>query len=255
VNGTVVMSTIGVGRRFDTVESRLPALADVSLDIHAGEVLAVVGRSGSGKSTLLTILGALDRPDGGSVVMGDTTISDLPEAALTRLRRDRIGFVFQDAQLLDTMTVLENVALTAVVAGRRRAAWRERASSLLKELDLLHLADEMPSTLSGGEAQRVALARALFADPVLLLADEPTGALDSATSTTVLALLRRSVGPDSAVVVVTHDLETACVADRIVVLKDGRIVSDERFSLPVSSTDAERRAHEERVRAWLAEHR
>lgn len=251
----VVVSTIGVGRRFDTVEARPAALDDVSLDVLAGEVLAVVGRSGSGKSTLLTMLGLLDRPDRGSVVMAGAVVSDLPEAQLTRLRRDRIGFVFQDAQLLDTMTVIENVALTAVVSGRRRSAWLTRARSLLGGLHLLHLADEMPSTLSGGEAQRVALARALFAEPVLLLADEPTGALDSATSTTVLALLRHAVNPASAVVVVTHDLRTACVADRIVVLKDGRLVADGRFSPPTSSTEAEGRAHEERIRAWLAEHR
>ena len=252
---SVVISAIGVGRSFDTVESRPPALDDVSLDVHAGEVLAVVGRSGSGKSTLLTILGALDRPDRGSVVMGDTVVSDLPEAGLTRLRRDSIGFVFQDAQLLGTMSVIENVALTAIVSGRRRPAWQERATSLLKGLELLHLADEMPSTLSGGEAQRVALARALFAEPVLLLADEPTGALDSASSTTVLRLLRRAVGPASAVVVVTHDLETACVADRIVVLKDGHLVAAGWFPQPVTSTEAERSAHEQRVRAWLSQHR
>lgn len=251
----VVASVRGVSRDFDCAGSRLPVLDHVSLDVVSGEVLAVVGRSGSGKTTLLQILGVLDRPDSGSVVLGDVTLGDLTEDQLTRLRRDRIGFVFQDAQLVPTMTISENIALTAVVAGRRRGEWAGRAEEILEALGLMPLASSRPARLSGGEAQRVALGRAIFARPELLLADEPTGALDSATSLTVLDLLRGAVADAAGVVVVTHDLETASVADRIVVLHDGRIVAERRACLPAPDDEAGRRAHEDGVRAWLAEHR
>ena len=251
----VVAHVQEVSRRFEPVAGRPPALDHVSLEVRAGEVLAIVGRSGSGKTTLLQMLGALDEPDDGSVWVGDTALKDLRDSERTRLRREEIGFVFQDAQLVPTMSVEENVALTAVIAGKRRDAWTEREMEILTDLGLSHLARARPSRLSGGESQRVALGRALFARPALLLADEPTGALDSATSRSVLTLLRRAVDEAAAVVVVTHDLETACIADRLVVLRDGRIVAESRMTAASCTSEDERRLHEERVRSWLAEHR
>ena len=251
----LVASVKGVSRTFDATGGRPPVLDQVSLDVVSGEVLAVVGRSGSGKTTLLQILGALDRPDDGSVVVGDVALGDLTEDELTLVRRDRVGFVFQDAQLVPTMTVAENVALTSVVAGRRRTEWAGRVREILEALELTALASARPDRLSGGEAPRVALGRAVFARPELLLADEPTGALDSATSLVVLRLLREAVAEAAGVVVVTHDLETASVADRIVVLRDGRIVAERRAFVPARDDEAGRRCHEDGVRAWLAEHR
>jgi ABC-type lipoprotein export system ATPase subunit len=246
-----------VTRSFESRGGRPPAVDRVSLNLHEGEIVAIVGRSGSGKSTLVQMVGALDTPDHGQIVFHGMTLSSLSDAERTVLRRDRIGFVFQDSHLVPTLSVLENVALTSLVAGRRRSEWADRAHALLDELGLDGLASARPATLSGGESQRVALARALFSRPSLVLADEPTGALDSATSRDVLRLLRGVVVDDqaSAVVVVTHGLETACIADRIIVLRDGRVIADERFT-PAATTDSvEGRAHEERVRAWLAEHR
>lgn len=246
-----------VSRLFESRGGRPPAVDRLSLDLHEGEIVAIVGRSGSGKSTLVQMVGALDTPDHGQIVFDGMTLSSLSEAERTVLRRDRIGFVFQDSHLVPTLSVLENVALTSLVAGRRRSAWADRAHALLDELGLDGLGSARPATLSGGEAQRVALARALFSRPSLVLADEPTGALDSATSRDVLRLLRGMVVDDqaSAVVVVTHDLETACIADRIIVLRDGRVIADERFTPAATIDSVEGRAHEERVRAWLAEHR
>jgi len=253
----VLIELEGVTRRFETAGTRPPAVDDVSLAVRRGDLVAIVGRSGSGKSSLLQMMGALDHPDQGRIVFAGADIAAMSDRDRTVLRREQIGFVFQDAHLVPTLSVLENVALTAIVAGRGPTAWSAPAQALLDDLGLGDLAGARPATLSGGEAQRVALARALFARPSLVLADEPTGALDTVTTDAVLLLLRGAVGDDraGAVVVVTHDLETACIADRIVVLRDGRVVADERFTPAASSDSVEGRDHEERVRAWLAERR
>jgi ABC-type lipoprotein export system ATPase subunit len=245
-----------VTRRF-APEPELAAVQSVSLDVARGEVVAIVGRSGSGKSTLLQLMGALDEPDAGVVEIGGTDVAKLSEPRRTTLRREHLGFVFQDSHLVPSLTVIENVALTAIVAGHPSRRWWARAEALLDRLQLAGRARTRPSTLSGGERQRVALARALFGCPDVLLADEPTGSLDARTSADVHDLLRSAVGPDQAgcVVLVTHDLETACIADRIVILRDGRLIAQRRFSPPAPADVAEGRVHEERVRHWLAEHR
>ena len=204
------------------------AVDGVDLAIEAGELVAIVGRSGSGKTTLLDLLGCLLRPTSGEVFVGGEPTAGLPDARLAVVRRDRIGFVFQEFNLLPTLTALENVLLPRRY-GARRPDDRARAEALLAAVDLSHRARHRPGQLSGGEQQRVAIARALVNDPAIILADEPTGELDSETSEALVAMLRRLNRDEGrTIVIVTHDPEVAAAADRIVRLHDGRIVVDER---------------------------
>jgi putative ABC transport system ATP-binding protein len=204
-----------------------PALDGVSLTVRAGESVAVLGPSGSGKSTLLNLVAGLDRPDGGSVTVDGVRVDGLGEAAAARHRRDRIGMVFQFFNLLDDLTVTDNVVLPAQLAGMSRREAVRRAGELLEALGVDRHADALPGRLSGGERQRVAVARALINRPPLLLADEPTGALDSASGREVAHLLRELNAEGQTVVVVTHDLALArSCTTRTVRLADGRVTAD-----------------------------
>ncbi|WP_255949010.1 ABC transporter ATP-binding protein [Streptomyces odontomachi] len=204
-----------------------PALADVTLRVRAGEALAVLGPSGSGKSTLLNLIARLDRPTSGSVTVDGLRVDELGEAAAARYRRTRIGMVFQFFNLLDDLTVTDNVLLPAQLAGMARAESRRRAAELLGRLGIDRHADAYPGRLSGGERQRVAVARALMNRPALLLADEPTGALDTASGEDVRDLLTALHADGQTIVLVTHDLSLAeACATRTVELVDGRIVRD-----------------------------
>ena len=202
------------------------ALRGVDLQVADGEFVAIMGPSGSGKSTLLHILGALDRPSGGSVEIHGRRYDDLDDRALTRLRGEVFGFVFQFFNLLPTLTAAENVLLPALVAGEPPRDHAERVDELLALVGLGERAGHVPSELSGGEQQRVAIARALLRRPQVLLADEPTGNLDSAGGAVVLGLLRRLVDEGQTVVMVTHDAAAATLADRVVFLRDGQIVCE-----------------------------
>ncbi|MGI5350813.1 ABC transporter ATP-binding protein [Streptomyces sp. CA-250714] len=208
------------------------ALDGIDLVLPRGRFLAVMGRSGSGKSTLLACAAGLDRPDEGTVTVGGTDVAALGERDRTRLRRDRVGFVFQDLNLLSALSVRENVALPLLLAeehGRARAQGLEplrRADEALARVGLAERGEARPGQLSGGQRQRVAVARALVTTPEVILADEPTGALDPVTAHEVLDLLRRTVAADGpAVLMVTHDPAAAAVADRTVFLTDGRITA------------------------------
>ena len=204
------------------------AVDGVDLAIEAGELVAIVGRSGSGKTTLLDLFGCLLRPTSGEVLVGGEPTAGLPDARLAAVRRDRIGFVFQEFNLLPTLTALENVLLPRRY-GARRPDDRARAEALLAAVDLSHRARHRPGQLSGGEQQRVAIARALVNDPAIILADEPTGELDSETSEALVAMLGRLNREEGrTIVIVTHDPEVATAADRIIRLHDGRVVADER---------------------------
>ncbi|MGW7664861.1 ABC transporter ATP-binding protein [Streptomyces sp. NPDC054756] len=204
-----------------------PALAGVSLSVRAGEALAVLGPSGSGKSTLLNLIAGLDRPSGGSLTVDGLRVDRLGEAASARYRRTRIGMVFQFFNLLDDLTVADNVLLPAQLAGVPRAEARRRAAELLAHLGVERHADAHPGRLSGGERQRVAVARALMNRPPLLLADEPTGALDTASGDDVRELLAALNADGQTIVLVTHDLGLAAsCATRTIELVDGRIVRD-----------------------------
>lgn len=204
-----------------------PALAGVSLSVRAGEALAVLGPSGSGKSTLLNLIAGLDRPSGGSVTVDGQRVDRLGEAASAKYRRARIGMVFQFFNLLEDLTVADNVLLPAQLAGTPRAEARRRAADLLAHLGIDRHADAHPGRLSGGERQRVAVARALMNRPALLLADEPTGALDTASGEDVRQLLTALNADGQTIVLVTHDLGLAeSCATRTIELVDGRIVRD-----------------------------
>jgi len=205
----------------------LTILDRVTLDVERGDAVAVIGPSGSGKSTLLGLIAGLDAPTDGTITVGGVDITRLGESALARFRRETIGYVFQSYHLIPTLTAAENVAVPLELAGARRVAARARA--LLEQVALADRAHHYPVQLSGGEQQRVALARAVALDPPLLLADEPTGNLDSATGGAIIELLftlNRERG--STLLLVTHDVALAERADRVVSLRDGRVVDDRR---------------------------
>jgi putative ABC transport system ATP-binding protein len=203
-------------------QKALEVLRGIDLDIRRGEFVAVMGPSGSGKSTLLNVLGGLDRPTSGTIRMEDREITAMDQDALCRYRRDRVGFIFQSFQLLATMTALDNVAFPMVFRGIPSHERAERALELLTEMGLADRAHHKPSELSGGEQQRVAIARSLANAPDLLLADEPTGNLDSTTGLEVMKLLKRLHQAGHTLIVVTHDERIAQHAGRILCMLDGR---------------------------------
>jgi putative ABC transport system ATP-binding protein len=201
------------------------ALDGVSLAVEPGELLCIMGPSGSGKSTLLHLLGGLDQPTAGRIVVGGHDLAALSDEKLTGFRRHEVGFVFQFFNLLPTLSAWENVAVPRLLDGQRLGRSRGEAAQLLERVGLGERIEHRPAELSGGEMQRVAIARALINDPALVLADEPTGNLDSRSGAVVLDLLRASAAGDSrALVLVTHDEHVAAVADRVVELADGRLV-------------------------------
>lgn len=207
--------------------ARQTGLEDVSLTIAAGEFTAIMGPSGSGKSTLLNLVAGLDRATAGTVLVNGADLGNLSEAELATFRRTHVGFVFQFFHLLNTLTVRENVLVPAQLAGMKRRPARERASALLAQLGIADKAEEYPASLSGGQRQRVAIARALINRPPLLLADEPTGALDSRSGDQIMELLDEINRTGPTVVLVTHDAKLAArYAGRIITLRDGRVIDD-----------------------------
>jgi len=207
-------------------ETWVRVLHGIDLDVPRGQFLAIMGTSGSGKSTLLYQLGGLDRPTSGQIMVHGRRLDTLQSAALARLRRDEIGFIFQSANLIPTLTAWENVALPGIFAGLDAEQRQWRALRLLKGLEMGDKSEHRPSQLSGGQQQRVAVARALFNNPPILMADEPTAALDSKTSALVFGWLRRLADQGRTVIVVSHDEEVLSYADRIVRLRDGLLISD-----------------------------
>ena len=217
-----------VSKQFDG-QRHVTALREVSLSIPKGDLVSIIGPSGSGKSTLLNLMGGLDRPTSGTVSIDGAPLAGLGDDGLTRVRRDKIGFIFQFFNLLPTLTCLENVGLPLHLRGWPRDKVHERASELLQLVQLAHRMQHLPEELSGGERQRVAIARALSIYPPILLADEPTGNLDSRTGQEILELIDDLHGRlGSTVVIVTHDLQVARRCHRTIALRDGRIEQDER---------------------------
>jgi putative ABC transport system ATP-binding protein len=218
-------STVGVSRRYGSGDAVVTALDDVTVGLAQGQFTAIMGPSGSGKSTLLHMLAGLDRPSSGQVYLGDTEITSLKDKALTLLRRDRIGFIFQSFNLLPTMTAAENIVLPMKIAGRKPDEhW---VASIVETVGLTERLSHRPTQLSGGQQQRVAAARALASRPQIVFADEPTGALDSHAGAELLGFLRTAVTDlGQTVVMVTHDAKAASYADRVIFLADGHIVDE-----------------------------
>ncbi len=221
-----VLSLRGVTRVHGSGERAVHALRGLTMQVDPGELVAVMGPSGSGKSTLLTIAGGLDSPTAGEVLIEDTAIGTLSRTRLAELRRRSVGYVFQDFNLIPALTALENVALPRELDGMRSRAARPLALRALADVGIEDLADRFPDDMSGGQQQRVAIARAVVGDRRLILADEPTGALDSETGESVLQLLRTRCDAGAAGVLVTHEARHAAWADRVVFLRDGRVVDD-----------------------------
>jgi putative ABC transport system ATP-binding protein len=225
MDSSPVVAGSDLTKRYGEGDAAVDALRGVSLDLAPGSFTAIMGPSGSGKSTLMHLLAGLDRPTGGTVTIAGTEIGRLDDTDLTKLRRDKIGFVFQAFNLVPVLTAEENVRLPLTLAGRDDNG---RVDQLLEAVALADRSTHRPAELSGGQQQRVAVARALASEPAVIFADEPTGNLDSATSQEILALLRRAVDEyGQAVVMVTHDAVAAAVADRVIFLDDGHIVADE----------------------------
>ena len=220
------LSALRKSYRTDTVETT--ALDDIDLTIDAGEFAAIMGPSGCGKSTLLNIIGLLDRPTGGSSALEGREVATLPENALTDIRKRRIGFIFQNFNLIDELSVRENVELALLYHGISAAERRQRVDKVLDKVGIAHRANHRPSQLSGGQQQRVAVARAVVAEPPLILADEPTGNLDTAHGEEVMRMLRRLNEDGATIVMVTHSPAHADYAGRVVNMLDGRVLVETR---------------------------
>jgi ABC-type lipoprotein export system ATPase subunit len=227
---TSVLRARGLRKEYGRGDGLVRAVDGVDLDIEAGETVAVMGPSGCGKSTLLHMLGGLDRPSGGEVSLNGRRIDDIGEKALARMRRTAVGFVFQAFHLMAELTAVENVELPALLAGRSPRAARRRAEELLEQVGLADRARFLPSALSGGQRQRVAIARALSNEPLVVLADEPTGNLDSAATLDVLQLFESLHESGQTLVVVTHDARIAATADRLISMRDGAFVDETRLT-------------------------
>jgi putative ABC transport system ATP-binding protein len=225
-----VLSARGVSKEYGKGAALVRAVSDVSLEVVRGEAVAIVGPSGCGKSTLLYLLGGLERPTSGTLELARHRLEQLPETGLARLRRHALGFVFQAFHLVDELTALENIELPALLAGASPRKARERARELLAEVELEDRAEHLPSALSGGQRQRVAIARALANSPLVVLADEPTGNLDSAGTTEVLRLFDQLRGRAQTLIIVTHDSRVAATADRLVSMRDGKFVDETRLT-------------------------
>jgi putative ABC transport system ATP-binding protein len=219
-----VLKAVGLSRTYRVGGEDVAALADVDLEIRKGEFVAVTGPSGSGKSTLISLLAGLERPSGGDVFIDGHALSKLSDDEVSRLRRTKVGFVFQSFNLVPVLTLTENVALPFLLENRPRAEWLQRVAQALDDVGLKHRQGHLPELVSVGERQRAAIARALVTEPSLIFADEPTGSLDSHRGDSVLQLLRKACTEQGrTVVMVTHDAKAAAAADRTIRLRDGRL--------------------------------
>ena len=222
-----VLEARQIRKQYRMGEHQVHALAGIELQVEKGEFMAIMGPSGSGKSTLLHLLGGLDVPTEGNIILAGQSLDRLSEKKATLVRRHNVGFVFQFFNLLPTLSAEENILLPVIIDGKDARKYKDRLDSLLKLVNLMDRRHHKPDQLSGGEQQRVAIARALITQPAILLADEPTGNLDSKTGTAIMELLRRSCEElEQTVIVVTHDARAAAYAQRVIFLRDGRVAKE-----------------------------
>jgi putative ABC transport system ATP-binding protein len=226
----MILQASALGKEFGKGAALVRAVDDVSLDVDAGESVAIMGPSGCGKSTLLHLLGGLDRPSDGSIELAGSRLDRMGERGLARLRRSAVGFVFQAFHLIDELTARENVELPALLAGKSPRFARRRAAELLDRVGLGDRAGFLPSALSGGQRQRVAIARALSNEPAVVFADEPTGNLDSAATLDVLRLFDALRRAGQTLVIVTHDARIAATTDRLITMRDGVLIDETRLT-------------------------
>ncbi len=234
-----ILTAENLVKTFHTDGNEVRVIQNLELDIREGEFAVIMGSSGSGKSSLLYLLSGLDRPCEGSVRLGDTCLDKLDENELARLRRSGIGFVFQDFNLVPHLSLLENILIAGYLFQKNKAMLERRARELLELVEIGHLADRLPTRVSGGEQQRCAVARALINQPRVLLADEPTGNLNSPASENVFDLLNGIHRRGQTIVLVTHELKAACRGDRVLFMRDGRIVDGYAFDPTVAPIDRE----------------
>ena len=222
-----VLEARQIRKQYKMGEHEVHALAGIELQVEKGEFMAIMGPSGSGKSTLLHLMGGLDVPTDGNIILAGQSLNRLSEKKATLVRRHNVGFVFQFFNLLPTLSAEENILLPAIIDGKDPRKYKDRLDSLLELVNLMDRRHHKPDQLSGGEQQRVAIARALITQPAILLADEPTGNLDSKTGTAIMELLRRSCEElEQTVIVVTHDARAAAYAQRVIFLRDGRVAKE-----------------------------
>lgn len=251
------ISVKNVSRLYDDgAGNKKSALSIHELQVHPHELIAVIGPSGSGKSTLLQLVGGIDAPTGGSIEVSGHCISEMRESQRTVFRRKHIGFIFQAIHLVPSMTILENVGLSSIVSNKRSEHWKTQAMTLLDRLGLFDYAEKYPDQLSGGQRQRVAVGRAIFGKPSVLLADEPTGNLDSENRDIVLRLIREAVkgAHSTSGLMVTHDLHAASHADRVIAIRDGKILDQLELTNGGQHFGGQEgdSHHEERIRSWFA---
>ncbi len=235
-------------KSYFTGKTEVPVINTLNLSLYKGDFTVIMGSSGSGKSTLLYLLSGLENPSGGEIWLEDKPVHTMDEKLITLLRREYIGFVFQDFNLVPNLTFLENILIPAYLVKNDRKALKEKAIALMKKVEILELADRLPSEVSGGQQQRCSMARAVINNPRVVMADEPTGNLNSNSSNAVLNILTDLNKEGQTIVMVTHDIKSACRANRIIFLKDGQIEDDLRFERKESIDDKE-----DKLLKWLAE--
>ncbi len=231
MNAVPIVKTEALSKSFDEGAKNHTGITNISIEINEGEFTVIMGNSGSGKSTLLYLLSGLDQPSKGQIFLNNTPIHKLGEKAMALFRRNHIGFVFQDYNLISELSLRENILIVGYLSKQDRKVVQTRTSLLLKELELDDLADRMPSQVSGGERQRCAIARALVNNPKILMADEPTGSLNSSASKKVLSCFKKVHEERQTILMVTHNPKSACYGDRVLFIRDGMVVDSCKFGI------------------------